>query len=118
MEIKGVDVAAAINSRLLDIRMPKTEFAAKVGTSKQNVPSLINRVSLSTEVLRKFSEVLDYNFFEMFVTKKEEPGISQQDAQMCQERVKMLEALLSEKDKLLQAKDEIINYLKAGYNFK
>jgi len=57
-----IHIGKAIEQRLKTIGMTKAEFAKRIHCTRQNIYSIFERKELNTNLLRKISEVLDYNF--------------------------------------------------------
>jgi len=56
---------------VFDARQIKlTDFADELGTVRQNVYRIFRKRHLDTGLLLKISQVLDYNFFEYYITPK------------------------------------------------
>ena len=50
--------------------MTVVEFARRINTSRENVYGIFNRKSIDVSLLAKISEVLDYNFFQYYISEK------------------------------------------------
>ena len=61
-----IHLGLAIEQRINELGMTKSEFGRKIGTSKQNVTSILRKRSMDTDYLRKYGEVLNFNFFTLF----------------------------------------------------
>jgi len=57
-----IHIGKAIHQRLKEIGMTKAEFAKRIHCTRQNIYSIFERKELNTNLLRKISEVLGYNF--------------------------------------------------------
>jgi hypothetical protein len=55
-------IGKIIRTRLEEIGMTKSEFARRTDTSPQNIYGIFKRESCDSELLRKISVVLNYNF--------------------------------------------------------
>ena len=55
-----------IKQRLQEIGMNKSELARRINTTPQNVYGIFKRKSIDTELLRKISNVLEYDFFQHY----------------------------------------------------
>ena len=55
-----------IKQRLQEIGMNKSELARRINTTPQNVYGIFKRKSVDTELLRKISNVLEYDFFQHY----------------------------------------------------
>lgn len=47
------------------------EFARRIDTSRENVYGIFRRKSIDTYLLKKISEVLNYNFFKYYINTEE-----------------------------------------------
>jgi transcriptional regulator with XRE-family HTH domain len=52
--------------------MSVVTFASRIGRSPQNVHKLFKQQSVDTQILRKASEALDYNFFHLLASDLDE----------------------------------------------
>lgn len=53
-----------IEQRIQEVGITKAEFARRLGTSRQNVNTLIQKDSMNTDVLVKIGEILRHDFFQ------------------------------------------------------
>lgn len=60
-----VHIGEAIERRRVELGMTKTAFAGRIGRDRSNIYDIIEAPSLDTMLLRKVSEVLQFNFFRM-----------------------------------------------------
>jgi len=65
-------VGNLIKRRLEEVGMSKAEFARRIHKTRQNVDDMLTRDSFDTDLLRKISKVLEYNFFQHFIESKPE----------------------------------------------
>lgn len=93
-----IDIGAAIRQRLEDMNMSKAEFARRMSMPQQNVNRLLVRKSMDTDRLAAICEALCYNFFALYAAGA---NVVNADAVLA-ERVKYLEALLSEKERTIK----------------
>jgi transcriptional regulator with XRE-family HTH domain len=56
-------IGSEIKKILDDRGLPVTEFARRINKSRENAYSIFTRKSIDTELLKKISEVLNYDFF-------------------------------------------------------
>lgn len=61
--ISTPDLGNHIEKKLVDIKMPRSEFAEKLGIKPTDVSRLLKRTSFDTDKLVKISQILNYNFF-------------------------------------------------------
>lgn len=63
---KDVHIGYAINKKLQELRMSKTEFGRRIGIPQQNVNRILEKDTIDTGKLAKISDVLSFNFFTLF----------------------------------------------------
>ena len=118
MKIERVNIGLAIEQKLNELGMSKSEFGRKIGIPQQNVNRILAKSNIDTEKLIKISEALGYNFFEHYIGEHNAVAngdgsvavsgnnnshvIAGGDTALLQERIKHLEDLLSEKERLIQ----------------
>lgn len=133
-DMSTVHLGKEIGSRLNELKISKVEFARRIGTSKQNIGRILEKKTMDTANLMKYSEALGCNFFDLFASpasvhtegdyspasESGDVSVVVGDALMA-ERVRSLEAQLSEKtariDELKERIDELkerIDELKKG----
>ena len=122
-----IHLGKEIEARINELKISKVEFARRIGTSKQNVARILEKRTMDTASLAKYSEALDYNFFDLFATpsaihtegdfspasESGDVSVVVGDALMA-ERVRSLEALLAEKNARIDELKERIDELKRG----
>lgn len=69
--MKDIHIGNLIGLRLKQLGMTKAEFSRRINRSPQNIHDLLSRESVDTNLLLKISEVLNYNFFKVFMPKNE-----------------------------------------------
>lgn len=62
-----IHVGHEIEKVLLDSGLKKAEFARRINTSPRNVYSIFKREEIKTDLLKIISEVLNFNFFSLYV---------------------------------------------------
>lgn len=120
MKIERVNIGLAIEQRLNELGMSKSEFGRKIGIPQQNVNRILEKPNIDTEKLITISEALGYNFFEIY--SGEHNAVANGDGSIAvngnnnknvvaggdgstallQERIKHLEELLAEKERLIK----------------
>lgn len=126
MKIEKVNIGLSIEQKLNELGMSKAEFGRKIGVPQQNVNRILDKTSIDTDKLATIGEALGYNFFQEYTddlsgtsTAVSLAGNNNQvnghgahdningdvsvgtDAVLA-ERVKSLEALLAEKERLIK----------------
>jgi transcriptional regulator with XRE-family HTH domain len=66
MITREVNIGKAISQRINELGITQTEFARRVGISKQYVSAILRKQSVDTEDLQKYGEALGCNFFVLF----------------------------------------------------
>ena len=64
MELKKPHIGKKIEARIEEVGITKAELARRIKTSRQNLNTYLRSEHLSTKILIKFCEALDYNFFQ------------------------------------------------------
>lgn len=124
MKIERVNIGLAIEQRLNELGMSKSEFGRKIGIPQQNVNRILEKPNIDTEKLITISETLEYNFFEFYsgnhnVVANGDGSIAVNgnnnnhvvaggDTALLQERIKHLEELLSEKERLIRVYERMM----------
>lgn len=128
MKVERINIGLSIEQRLNDIGMSKSEFGRKIGIPQQNVNRILEKPSIDTDKLIAISEALNFNFFDCFHTIDERSTATADngsvavagngtahhittnasaDVAVLQERVKSLEALLAEKERLIKVYEKL-----------
>ena len=68
MRIEQVNIGLAIEARLNELKMTKSEFGRRIGIPQQNVNRILEKSSIDTDKLIIISEALGYNFFLKYAT--------------------------------------------------
>ena len=115
--MKDIHIGHEIEDRLRITHMTKTEFARLMGIPQQNVNRIIAGKNISTDKLQIISDILRFDFFSLY---QEDRGdikviangdssiaalnskVTTQDVTLLNERVAHLEALLAEKERMIQ----------------
>lgn len=66
IELKDVHIGEAIERRLKDIKMTKTDFGRLIDVPQQHVNRIFSRDTIETKKLERICRALDYNFFALF----------------------------------------------------
>jgi hypothetical protein len=64
-----IHIGKLIKEKFEESRMSKSAFAVAVNMHRNNVYDLFTRQSVDTALLERVGEVLNYNFFSLFVEK-------------------------------------------------
>src|SRR6266704_172498 len=65
----ALHIGEKIKARAKELRIGPTELAGMINTSKQNVYGIYKRKTLDSELLRKISLVLKFDFFSAYYDK-------------------------------------------------
>lgn len=134
MNIERVNIGLSIEQKLNELGMSKSEFGRKIGVPQQNVNRILDKTSIDTDKLATISEALGYNFFKEYTFKEYTDDLSDTSmevslagnnnqvngngahnningdvsAAIWEERVKSLEALLAEKERLIKVYEKMV----------
>ena len=108
-----VNIGEAIDGRLKDLRMTKAQFSKLIGMPQQNINRILKSKHITTDKLVQISEVLKYNFFKLYCDdngpisaiasgNSSIAAVNSDVLTADQERVKYLEQILAEKERLIQ----------------
>lgn len=61
-----IHIGRAIEQKLSDLKMSKTEFGRRIGIPSQNVNRILERDTIDTGKLIQISKILNFNFFSLF----------------------------------------------------
>ncbi len=123
MSIKKVNIGLLIEQKMNELNVSKSELSRRCGIANQNINRVFDKTSIDTDKLIAISEALDYNFFNEYVDDEDPPrsvensvetkgdfspaslhgdvSVGATDALLA-EKVKSLEALLAEKERLIR----------------
>lgn len=122
MKFEKVNIGLLIEQKMNELDINKSEMARRSGIANQNINRVLERSSIDTDKLVAISEALDFNFFDCFHTTDESStamadngGVAVAgngtahhfttnascEVAVLQERIKSLEALLAEKERLI-----------------
>lgn len=129
MNIERVNIGLSIEQKLNELGMSKSEFGRKIGVPQQNVNRILDKTSIDTDKLATISEALGYNFFKEYTDDLSETSMEVSlagnnnqvngngahnningdvSAAIWEERVKSLEALLAEKERLIKVYEKMV----------
>ena len=125
MKIEKVNIGLAIEQKLNELGMSKSEFGRKIGIPQQNVNRILEKPNIDTEKLITISEALGYNFFMYYVGEHNTSvvngalatgngsvavngnnnnhvvGNGHAGTEILEEKIRLLEDLLAEKERLI-----------------
>ena len=123
MKFEKVNIGLLIEQKMNELNINKSEMARRSGIANQNINRVLERSSIDTDKLVAISEALDFNFFDCFRSTKEHSTATADkggvavagngtahhfttnascEVAVLQERIKSLEALLAEKERLIK----------------
>jgi len=99
----ALNIGNLVVSKMKEKRMSRLQLANSLGMVRQNIPDLLKRKSMQTDLLEKIGEVMQYDFFQDCCKVKRE--------QMMKERA-ALENKLQEAQNEIKTLNRIIEVLK------
>ena len=113
---KEIHIGNEIAERIKQLHMTKLEFARRLSIPQQNVNRILDTKSIMTDKLILICEILNYDFFELFHGKRDvnvvangdnsiaanNSEVQTSDCAVLQERLRNLEQLLKEKERVIQ----------------
>lgn len=129
MKFEKVNIGLLIEQKMNELNINKSEMARRSGIANQNINRVLERSSIDTDKLVAISEALDFNFFDCFRSIKEystatadNGGVAVAgngtahhfttnascEVAVLQERIKSLEALLAEKERLIKVYEKMV----------
>lgn len=120
MKFEKINIGLLIEQKMNELGVSKSEMARRSGIANQNINRVLERTSIDTDKLVAISEALNFNFFDCFHTNEsntvtaDNGGVAHHfstnassELAVLQERVKSLEALLAEKERLISVLMEV-----------
>ena len=129
MKFEKVNIGLLIEQKMNELDINKSEMARRSGIANQNINRVLERSSIDTDKLIAISEALDFNFFDCFrsiednsIAPADNGGVAVAgngtahhfttnascEVAVLQERIKSLEALLAEKERLIQVFEKLM----------
>lgn len=129
MKFEKINIGLLIEQKMNELNVSKSEMARRSGIANQNINRVLERSSIDTDKLVAISEALDFNFFDCYHSNKcngvtaDNGGVavagnstahhfttnsSVETAAVLQERIKSLEALLAEKERLIKVYERMV----------
>lgn len=129
MKIERVNIGLLIEQKMNELDITKSEMARRCGIANQNINRVLDKPSIDTDKLISISEALGFNFFDCFRSidkiniAADNGGVaisgngtahhfttnSSCDTAVLEERVKALEALLAEKERMIRLYEKMMN---------
>lgn len=128
MKFEKINIGLLIEQKMNELGVSKSEMARRSGIANQNINRVLERTSIDTDKLIAISEALNFNFFDCFHTIDESSTAmadngcvavagngtahhittnDSADVAVLQERIKSLEALLAEKERLIKVYEKL-----------
>lgn len=127
MKFEKINIGLLIEQKMNELGVSKSEMARRSGIANQNVNRVLERTSIDTDKLIAISEALNFNFFDCFHSDESSTVTADNgskliagngtahhittnasaDVAVLQERVKSLEALLAEKERLIKVYEKL-----------
>ena len=114
MKFEKINIGLLIEQKMNELGVSKSEMARRSGIANQNINRVLERTSIDTDKLVAISEALNFNFFDCFHTNESNTVTAHHfstnassELAVLQERVKSLEALLAEKERLISVLMEV-----------
>lgn len=129
MKFEKVNIGLLIEQKMNELDINKSEMARRSGIANQNINRVLERSSIDTDKLIAISEALDFNFFDCFrsiednsIATADNGGVAVAgngtahhfttnascEVAVLQERIKSLEALLAEKERLIKVYEKMV----------
>lgn len=131
MKVAEINIGLRIEQRINELGFSKSEFGRRIGIPQQNVNRILAKSNIDTDKLILISNALDYNFFSDYKDDCNSNSInavnsaiatgsgnannnvnievpSNTDTAVLVERVKLLEALVAEKERLIKVYEKMI----------
>lgn len=128
MKFEKINIGLLIEQKMNELGVSKSEMARRSGIANQNINRVLERTSIDTDKLIAISEALNFNFFDCFHTDESSTVTADNgrvavagngtahhittnasaDVAVLQERVKSLEALLAEKERLIKVYEKMV----------
>ena len=112
-------IGKIIELKLREKGLPISEFARRINTNRNNVYDIFRRDSIDTSLLKKISEVLDFDFFQCF--NNSELSVStefnqKKDVSALENKILALEKEITYLSETIIDKDRIIELLEEKRN--
>jgi hypothetical protein len=108
----SVHIGEKIRQRTKQLRIGPTELGRLINTSKQNVNGIFKRRSIDSDLLKKLSKALEYDFFQYYLSE-DTKALNEDQAVYQKSNEKTIKDLQKEIDRLKKELNEKeIRYLK------
>ena len=130
MKFEKINIGLLIEQKMNELGVSKSEMARRSGIANQNINRVLERTSIDTDKLIAIREALNFNFFDCFQSNENSTATADNggvaiagngtahhfststssELAVLRERVKSLEALLAEKERLIKVLMNKSNY--------
>jgi plasmid maintenance system antidote protein VapI len=104
----SVHIGLMIWKQMKRQNLSNTGLATSLGISRTRMQAILNEPSVNTDILLNISEIMKFNFFQYYEDNETFKKIKTQSQQEAIEEVKRLNALLLEKNKAIELKDQLL----------
>ena len=122
----NVNIGLAIEQRMNELNLSKSELGRRIGIPQQNVNRILNKPDIDTDKLARICKALDFNFFALYceddtnsttsVINSDHSNAAGRDVsiihQASSEEAALLRRLCDEKDERIKELKEMIDILK------
>ena len=121
----NVNIGLAIEQRMNELNLTKSELGRRIGIPQQNVNRILNKPDIDTDKLARICKALDFNFFALYceddttstaVINSANSNAAGRDVsiihQASSEEAALLRRLCDEKDERIKELKEMIDILK------
>lgn len=84
------------------------DLAASLAVSKTRMQAILKNTSIDSQMLAKISEIMSFNFFQFYEDNEIFKKIETQEQHDTMAEIELLRALLIEKNKIIQLKDQLL----------
>lgn len=129
MKFEKINIGLLIEQKMNELGVSKSEMARRSGIANQNINRVLERTSIDTDKLIAISEALNFNFFDCFQSNENSTATADNggvaiagngtahhfststssELAVLRERVRSLEALLAEKERLIQVYEKMVS---------
>lgn len=106
-----IHIGGEIERRAKELNLGPTELGRRIAKTKSNVRDIFKRQSIDTELLKKISEALNYDFFELYNIHEHEENYKVNADRIILEQVRELK----EKDKTISVLTAMVEELRVKY---
>lgn len=109
-----IHIGQLIEKRRKELSITKVELAKRVGTTRQNIMMITYNKSIQVEMLQKFCEAMNYDFFQHFVLQTNDNIKNQMQAVIDQMQIQMnaLRKQVEEMKKIIDEKNFALDVLR------